>query len=63
MMGDTSTFIKFNHTKSGHVTYGDNTKGKISGEYIVRNPSTIAIEGVILVKGLEQNLFRIHDCG
>lgn len=56
---DASMFIKFNEKESGHVTYGDNTKGKIVGEGIVRNPSTITIENILLVKGLKHNFLSI----
>lgn len=54
-------FIKFNEKESGHITYGDNIKGKILGEGVVANPSIITIENVLLVKGLKQNLLSISQ--
>ena len=61
MMGDTSILIKFDEKENGHVTYGDNTRGKILGEDVVGNPSTITIEGMLLVNGLKHNLLRLSQ--
>lgn len=59
MMGDASIFIKFDEKETSHIMYGDNTKGEILGEGVVRNSSIITIEGVLLVKGLKHNLLSI----
>lgn len=52
-------FIKFNEKENDHVTYKNNTKGKILSEGIVENPSIITIENVLLVKELKHNLLSI----
>ena len=56
MTGDASNFTHISPKKSGHVTYGDNNKGRILGvEKICTNSST-SIENVILVEGLKHNV-------
>lgn len=55
------SFIKFGHKENGYVTYGDNIRGKILGENVVGNPSTITIEGVLLVKGLKHSLLSVSQ--
>lgn len=52
-------FIEFDEKGSNHVTYGDNTRGKILGEGVMRNPFTITVEGVLLVEGIKHNLLSI----
>lgn len=59
MTGGASMFINLNHKDRGHVTYGDNIQGNILRECIMGNPSTINIEGVLLVKRLKQNLLSV----
>lgn len=54
-------FIKFYEKESGHVTYGDNTRGKILGEGVVGNPPTIPIECVLLVKCPKHNLLSVSQ--
>lgn len=54
-------FITIDHKESSQTTYGDNTKSKILGEGVMVNPSTITIEGVLLVKGLKHNLLTVSQ--
>ena len=59
MTGDASKFTLISPKKSGHVTYGDNYKGKIFGiGKIGTNPST-SIENVLLVDGLKHSLLSV----
>jgi len=61
MTGDASKFTHTSPKKSGHVTYGDNNKGKILGIRIIgTNPST-SIENVILVNGLKHSLLSVSQ--
>lgn len=39
--------------------YIDINQGKILGESIIENPSTIIVDNVLLVKGLKHNLLSI----
>jgi len=59
MTGDSSKFSKISYKVSGHVTYGDNNRGKILGSGKVRSSSTVEIEDVLLVDGLKHNLLSI----
>lgn len=54
-------FLKFDDKENVHITYGDNVKGKLLGEGIVRNLSTITIENVLLVKEIKYNLLSISQ--
>lgn len=57
--GRNVVFINFVKKDRDFVTHGDNNKGKILGEGIVGNPSTITIDCVLFVKGLKNNLLNI----
>lgn len=59
MMGDASMFIKFDEKENGHVMYGDNRRGKSLGEGVVKNPSIITIEGMLLVKMVKYKGYSI----
>ena len=61
MMGVAYIFIKLDEKESSHVTYGDNTRGKILGEGVVVIFSTITIENVLLVNGLKHILLSISQ--
>jgi len=50
MMGDAKKFNKISYKASGHVTYGDNNKGKILGVSKVISSSFIVIKNVLLVE-------------
>jgi len=61
MTRDASKFIYISPKNSGHVTYGDNNKGKILGVgKIGMNPST-SIENVLLVDGLKHSLLSVRQ--
>ena len=61
MLGDASKFTYISPKNSGHVTYGDNNKGKILGVgKIGTNPST-SIENVLLVDGLKHSLLSVSQ--
>jgi len=61
MTGDASTFIHNYPKNSGHVTYGDNNKGKILGVgKIGMNPSTY-IEIFLLVDDIKHSLLNVHQ--
>ena len=53
MTGDVSKFTTISPKKSGHVTYGDNNKGKIIGVGKIGTSSSTPIENVLLVEGLK----------
>ena len=59
MMGDAAKFTHISPKNSGHVTYGDNNKGKILrvGK-IGTNPSS-SIENVLLVDGRRHSLLSV----
>jgi len=61
MIGDIKKFSKISHKVSGHVTYGDNNRGKILGTSKVRSSSVVEIEDVLLVDGLKHNLLSISQ--
>jgi len=46
---------------SGHVTHGNNNKGKILGTGKVKNSSIVEIEDVLLVDRLKHNLLSISQ--
>ncbi|RZB51816.1 Glutathione S-transferase U18 [Glycine soja] len=50
MTGDVSKFTTISPKKSGHVTYGDNNKGKIIGVGKIGTSSSTPIENVLLVE-------------
>jgi len=56
MTGDASKFTHISPKKSGHVTYGDNNKGRILGVGKIATNSSTSIENVLLVDGLKHNL-------
>ena len=56
-----SKFIHISPKDSGHVTYGDNNKGKILGvRKLGTNPFTF-IENVLPVDGLKHSLLRVSQ--
>ena len=61
MTGDKEKFTTLTLQKGGHVTFGDNSKGKILGIGTVSMTSTLLIENVLLVKGLKHNLLSIRQ--
>ena len=61
MTGDKEQFNKLNTKDRGHVTFGDNTKGKIIGSEEIGNPQSLSIHHVLLVDGLKYNLLSISQ--
>lgn len=61
MTWDPRRFISLSHKTSGHVTFGDNNKGKIIGNGQFQTPSSNIIESVLLVNTLKRNLLSISQ--
>jgi len=59
MTGDLSKFTSLKLKAEGHVTYGDNNRGRILGRGIVGTGSSTIIENVLYVKGLRHSLLSI----
>ena len=53
IIGDKGQFNKFDAKDGGHVTFGDNTKGKIVGIGEIGNPQSLSIHHVLFVDGLK----------
>ena len=50
--GDKEQFNKLNAMDRGHVTFGDNAKGKIIGIREIGNPQSLTIHHVLFIDGL-----------
>ncbi|RVW59748.1 hypothetical protein CK203_100238 [Vitis vinifera] len=61
MTGDESKFAFLTKRKRGHVTFGDNAKGRIIGQGNIGNDTSSLIESVLLVDGLKHNLLSISQ--
>nr|KYP41500.1 Copia protein [Cajanus cajan] len=61
MTGDASKFIDLTPKKSGHVTYGDNNRGKILGIGRVGKNFSTSIKNVLLVEGLKHSLLSVSN--
>ena len=61
MTGDKEKFTTLTLQKGGQVTFGDNSKGKILGIGTVSMTSSLLIENVLLVEGLNHNLLSISQ--
>ena len=61
MMGDKEQFNKLNAKNRGHVTFGDNAKGKIIGIGEIGNSQSLSIHHVLFVDGLKHNLLSISQ--
>ena len=61
MTDDVSKFTTISPKKSGHVTYGDNNKGKIIGVGKIGTSSSTSIENVLLVEGLKHSLLSVSQ--
>ena len=61
MIGDKIKFVILTSKDGGHVTFGDNSKGKIVGISKIGNESSLIIEDVLLVEGLKHNLLSISQ--
>nr|CAN69606.1 hypothetical protein VITISV_007662 [Vitis vinifera] len=56
MIGDESKFAFLTKKNGGYVTFGDNAKGKITGQGNIGNNTFSLIESVLLVDGLKCNM-------
>ena len=61
MTGDASKFTHISPKKSGHVTYGDNNKGRIPGVGKIGMNSSTSIENVLLVDCLKHSLLSVSQ--
>nr|KYP47201.1 hypothetical protein KK1_031143 [Cajanus cajan] len=61
MIGDTSKFIDITPKKSGHVTYGDNNKGKIHGIGKIGTNFSTSIEIILCMNGLKHSLSSVSQ--
>jgi len=59
MTGDASKFVSIALKQEGHVTYGNNNKGKILGKGTIGNENNFLIHDVLYVEGLKHNLLNI----
>jgi len=58
MSGDKTKFVNLLLKHGGHVTYGDNKKGKILGRGTI-DKNSFFIHDVFFVEGLKHNLLSI----
>ena len=61
MTGNRSLLSNLKRKDGGHVTFGDNAKGKIIGIGNIGNRSSPSIENVLLVDNLKHNLLSISQ--
>jgi len=61
MTGDKGNFVNLFLNLEGHVTYGDNNKGKIHGRGTIGDKNTFLINDVLFVEGLKHNLLSISQ--
>ena len=61
MIGDKEQFNKFDAKDEGHVTFGENEKGKIISIGEIGNPQFLSIHYVLFIDGLKHNLLSISQ--
>jgi len=61
MTGDSSKFVNITLKHEGHVTYGDNNKGKIIGKGTIGNENSFLIHDVLYVESHKHNLLNISQ--
>jgi len=61
MTGDHTQFTYLKLKAEGHVTYGDNNRGRILGRGNVGTKGSTIIENVLYVEGLKHNLLSISQ--
>ena len=61
MTGDALKFTTISSKKSGHVTYGNNNRGKIIGVGKIGTNSSTFTENVLLVEGLKHCLLSVSQ--
>jgi len=61
MTRDKTKFVNLLLKHEGHVTYGDNNKGKILGRGTIGDKNTFLIHDVLFVEGLKHSLLNISQ--
>ena len=61
MIGDLTKFTSLKLKAEGHVTYGDNNRGRILGRGTVGTRNSTIIENVLYVEGLKHSLLSISQ--
>jgi len=61
MTEDASKFTHISPKKSGHVTYGNNNKGRILGVGKIGTNLSTSIKNVLLVEGLKHSLLSVSQ--
>jgi len=61
MTGDVTQFISLKLKAEGHVTYGDNNRGRILGRGDVGTKDSTTIKNVLYVEGLKHSLLSISQ--
>ena len=61
MTGDKSKFLTLTPKQSGHVIYGDNSRGKILGVGKIGKDLSTSIDNVLYVEGLKHSLLSISQ--
>jgi len=61
MTGDVAQFTSLKLKAEGHVTYGDNNRGRILGRGNVGTEDSTTIENVLYVEGLKHSLLSISQ--
>ena len=61
MTGDKSKFLSISIKQEGHVTYGDNNKGRILGRGSIGDKDILVIHDVLYVEGLKHKLLSISQ--
>ena len=61
MTGDKSKFLSISFKQEGHITYGDNNKGRIVGRGSIGDKDILVIHDVLYVEGLKHNLLSIRS--
>ena len=61
MTGDLTQFTSLTLKAEGHVTYGDNNRGRIFGRGDVGTKDSTTIENVLYVEGLKHSLLSISQ--
>ena len=61
MIGDKYKFVNIIFKQEGHVTYGDNNKGRIIGRGFIGDKSNLLVHEVLYVEGLKHNLLSISQ--
>ena len=61
MTGDLTKFTSLKLKEEGHVTYGDNNRGRILGRGTVGTGNSTTIENMLYVEGLKHSLLSISQ--